>query len=121
MRHRILLFILFVVCSAFLYGQENILICSKQVSNSVDRLNEILQKNEAYISVDFVDINLDKILEYEEFSLQIGERVIPIRKERIDVRDTVLKTKLFGLKVRHFNNPCLLIAFTRSIHALFSM
>jgi hypothetical protein len=35
--------------------------------------------------------------------------------------DTVLKTKLFGLKVRHFNNPCLLIAFTRSIHALFSM
>ena len=34
--------------------------------------------------------------------------------------DTVLKTKLFGLKVRHFNNPCLLIAFTRSIHALFS-
>ena len=86
MRHRILLFILFVVCSAFLYGQENILICSKQVSNSVDKSNEILQKNEAYISVDFVDINLDKILEYEEFSLQIGERVIPIRKERIDVR-----------------------------------
>ena len=35
--------------------------------------------------------------------------------------DTVLKTKLFGLKVRHFNNFCLLIAFTRSIHALFSM
>jgi hypothetical protein len=35
--------------------------------------------------------------------------------------DTVLKTKLFGLKVRHFNNPCLLIAFTRSIHTLFSM
>ena len=35
--------------------------------------------------------------------------------------DTVLKTKLFGLKVRHFNNSCLLIAFTRSIHALFSM
>ena len=64
MRHRILLFILFVVCSAFLYGQENILICSKQVSNSVDKSNEILQKNEAYISVDFVDINLDKILEY---------------------------------------------------------
>ena len=35
--------------------------------------------------------------------------------------DTVLKTKLFGLKVGHFNNPCLLIAFTRNIHALFSM
>ena len=38
-----------------------------------------------------------------------------------EMADTVLKTKLFGLKVRHFNNPCLLIAFTRSIHALFSM
>ena len=35
--------------------------------------------------------------------------------------DTVLITKLLGLKVRHFNNSCLLIAFTRSIHALFSM
>ena len=34
---------------------------------------------------------------------------------------TVLKTKLFGLKVRHFNNSCLLIAFTRSIQALFSL
>jgi hypothetical protein len=40
---------------------------------------------------------------------------------RITGTDTVLKTKLFGLKVRHFNNSCLLIAFTRSIHALFSM
>ena len=38
-----------------------------------------------------------------------------------EMADTVLKTKLFGLKVRHFNNSCLLIAFTRSIHALFSM
>ena len=34
---------------------------------------------------------------------------------------TVLKTKLFGLKVRHFNNSCLLIAFTRNNLALFSV
>ena len=40
---------------------------------------------------------------------------------RVSGTDTVLKTKLFGLEVRHFNNFCLLIAFTRSIHALFSM
>ena len=33
--------------------------------------------------------------------------------------DTVLKTKLFGLKVRRFNNSCLLTGFTRSIQALF--
>ncbi|MBQ5475357.1 MAG: hypothetical protein IIT65_11860 [Lachnospiraceae bacterium] len=46
-------------------------------------------------------------------------RVLAERK-RITGTDTVLKTKLFGLKVRHFNNSCLLIAFTRSIHALFS-
>ena len=48
---------------------------------------------------------------------------IEVNKEASRIRgtDTVLKTKLFGLKVRHFNNPCLLIAFTRSIHALFSM
>ena len=41
--------------------------------------------------------------------------------QKIMGTDTVLKTKLFGLKVRHFNNSCLFIAFTRSIYALFSM
>ena len=45
----------------------------------------------------------------------------PVVAEARQGTDTVLKTKLFGLKVRHFNNSCLLIAFTRSIHALFSM
>ena len=54
----------------------------------------------------------------------IEQRLLEV--ERVKARDatgtdTVLKTKLFGLKVRHFNNSCLLIAFTRSIHALFSM
>lgn len=34
--------------------------------------------------------------------------------------DTVLKTKLFGRKVRHFNNSYMLITFTRSTQALFS-
>ena len=38
---------------------------------------------------------------------------------RIIGTDTVLKTKLFGLKVRRFNNSCLLTGFTRSIQALF--
>ncbi len=33
-----------------------------------------------------MDINLDKILEYEDFSLQLGDKKIPIRKERIDAR-----------------------------------
>ena len=86
MKYWFLTFCFFIVCSTFLYGQDNILISSKQVSNSVEKSNEILRKNKTYTSVDFVDINLDKILEYEDFSLQLGERNIPIRKERIDAR-----------------------------------
>lgn len=86
MRHYLIILGLLIACSTYLYGQDNILISSKQVSNSAERTNEILRKNEKYTSVDFVDINLDKVLEYEDFSLQIGERSIPIRKERIDAR-----------------------------------
>jgi hypothetical protein len=86
MRHCILTIGFLIACSTYLYGQDNILISSKQVSNSAEKTNEILRRNATYTSVDFVDINLDKILEYEDFSLQLGERIIPIRKERIDVR-----------------------------------
>lgn len=86
MRRRFLIFDLLIVCSIFLYGQDNILISSIQVPNSAEKTNEILRRNVTYTSVDFVDINLDKILEYEDFSLQLGERKIPIRKERIDAR-----------------------------------
>lgn len=86
MKYRFLIFGFLIVCSTFLHGQDNILICSKQVSNSAEKINEILRKSETYTTVDFVEINLDKILKYEEFSLQLGERNIPIRKERIDAR-----------------------------------
>ena len=85
MRHYFLIFGFLVVCPILLHGQDNILISSKHVSYR-EKTKEILRKSEAYISVDFVDINLDKILELEEFSLQIGERNIPIKKERIDAR-----------------------------------
>ena len=54
--------------------------------DNVEQSNEILRRNATYTSVDFVNIDLDKILEYEDFSLQLGERKIPIRKERIDAR-----------------------------------
>lgn len=86
MKHRLFIFGILVACFTYLYGQDNVLISSKQVSNSAEKTNEILQRNATYTSVDFVDINLDKILEYEDFSLQLGERIIPIRKERIDAR-----------------------------------
>lgn len=86
MRHRFYLFSLLIVCSTFMYGQNNILVYSKHISNSVEKATEILRKCEAYKSVDFVDINLDKLLEYEDFILQLGERNISIKKERIDAR-----------------------------------
>ena len=86
MKHRLFIFGILVACFTYLYGQDNVLISSKQVSNSTEKTKEILQRNATYTSVDFVDINLDKILEYEDFSLQLGERKIPIRKERIDAR-----------------------------------
>ena len=86
MRHCFLTFGFLIVCSTYLYGQDNVLISTIQVSNSAEKTNEILRRNATYTSVDFVDINLDKILEHEDFSLQLGERNIPIRKERIDAR-----------------------------------
>ena len=86
MRHCFLIFGFLVVCSTYLHGQDNILISTKQVPNGAEKSNEILRRNVTYTSVDFVDINLDKILEFEDFFLQLGERKIPIRKERIDAR-----------------------------------
>lgn len=86
MRQRFIIFGILVACSTYLYGQVNVLISSKHVSNRAEITNEILRKYATYTSVDFVDINLNKILEYEDFSLQLGERIIPIRKERIDAR-----------------------------------
>lgn len=86
MKHRFLIFAILIVCSTYLYGQDNVLISSKHVQNSAEKANEILRRNETYTSVEFVDINVDKILEYENFTLQLGNRNIPIRKERIDAR-----------------------------------
>ena len=86
MRHFFLISGFLIICSTFLHGQDNILIYSKQISNNAEKSNDILRKNETYTSVDFVGINLDNILEYEDFFLQLGERNIPIKKERIDAR-----------------------------------
>ena len=86
MKHWFSIFGFLIVCSTFLYGQDNILISSKQVTKSAEKINEILWRNETYTSVIFVDINLDKILEYKDFLLQLGDREIPIKKERIDAR-----------------------------------
>ena len=80
------LFIISLLLMLPCLGQDNILISSKHVSRNAEKSNEILRKNPTYTSVDFVDINIEKILEHEEFILQVGERNISIRKERIDSR-----------------------------------
>ena len=64
MRHCFLIFGFLIACSTYLHGQDNILIQTKQVPNSAEKTNEILRRNVTYTSVDFVDIKLDKILEY---------------------------------------------------------
>ena len=86
MKHCFIILGFLIACSTLLHGQDNILVYSKQTSNSSEKANEMLWENEAYTSVHFVGINLEKILEYEEFSLQLGKRGIPIRKERIEAR-----------------------------------
>lgn len=86
MRHCFLSFALLLVVSTLIYGQDNKLICSKHVLNGAERANDILQSNKTYTSVEFVDINLDKIVDSENFTLQFGESNISIKKERIDVR-----------------------------------
>ena len=83
MKHCFILFGFLIVYSTYLHGQNNILISPKQVSNSAEKSNEILRRNKTYTSVVFVDINMEKILECEDLLLQLGERNIPIRKERI--------------------------------------
>ena len=86
MRHSFLIFGFAIIFSAFTYGQDNRLIYSKQVSNATTRSSEILQRSNAYMSVDFVEIDLEKILLHDQLLLQFGEKNFLINKERIEVR-----------------------------------
>jgi hypothetical protein len=86
MKTKTLFFGLLIISSTFIYGQDNKLIYSKQVSNATTKSKQILQKSEAFTSVDFVEINLEKIPNYEQFTLQFEGKNISVGKERIDVR-----------------------------------
>jgi len=86
MRNYFLTFGLLIVCSTFIHGQDNKLIYSKQVSNRAEKSNEILQKSDANVSVDFVEIDLEKVLNYEQLTLQFGENSIPVNKVRLNAR-----------------------------------
>ncbi len=86
MKHYFLTFGFLFVFSVFLNGQDNKLIYSKQESKRVEKSSEILQRSEAFVSIDFVGIDLDKIPEYEQFVLQFGKNNILINKEQVNVR-----------------------------------
>ena len=86
MKHYFLIFGFVIACSTFIYGQDNKLIYSKQVSNRAEKSSEILRKSTANVSVDFVEIDLEKILNYEQLTLQFGEKSISVNKVRLNVR-----------------------------------
>ena len=83
----LIIFSLLIIFSTFCYGQKNRLIFPKQVTNAAEKSNDILEKGSAYVSVDFVEINLEILPNYEEFIIQFGEKNISVVKERIIVRD----------------------------------
>jgi hypothetical protein len=81
-----LLFVFLTLSSTFVYGQSNKLIYPKQISNEAERSSEILQTGTAFVSVDFVGINLEKVLSGEQFTLQFGEKNLSIVKKQVSVR-----------------------------------
>lgn len=86
MKQSLFIFAFLLFCSPLLHGQDNKLIHSIQVIDRAKKVKDILQKNDTYTSVDFVEINLDKILECDVFSLQFAGKNIEVKKERIDAR-----------------------------------
>jgi len=86
MRHIFLIFGFLIILPIFIFGQDNRLIYPKQVSNSTDKSNEILQKSEANLSVDFVEIDLNKILVFEQLVIHFGNNIFTVNVENIEVR-----------------------------------
>jgi len=88
MKYPLLTLAFLIIFSTSIYGQDNRLIYPKQIPNAAAKADEILQKKkrEAYLSVDFVEIDLQKIIEYEQMTLEFGENTFLMTKERINVR-----------------------------------
>ena len=86
MRKILMIFFFLVISFTITYSQNNRLIYSKYVSNKTDKVNIILQKNETYSFVDFVEIKLDRLLGYEQFTLQVEGINISINKDRMDIK-----------------------------------
>jgi hypothetical protein len=80
----VLVFCFVIFSIALAYGQDNKLIYPTKVSNTAEKVKGILQRSTAYVSVDFVKIDLEKIPRHEQFTLEFEERNIHINKKRID-------------------------------------
>ncbi|MDR1780049.1 MAG: hypothetical protein LBR50_04875 [Tannerella sp.] len=82
------LILLFLFCLILqpVFSQNTKLIENRDILDAESRTQLILQKSPAYISVDFIRINIDKIIDNEQFILEFGDRMIEVQKERIDVR-----------------------------------
>ena len=85
MKKLFVLFSLLVACTA-IYGQDNRLIYSKNVRDADKRTMEILRASEAFVSVDLVGIDLEKIHVSDQFVLQFGVKNLSVQKEKIEER-----------------------------------
>jgi uncharacterized protein related to proFAR isomerase len=51
------------------------LIEHRETVNETDKIQKIRQKSNAYVSVDFVYINIDKLTDNEQFILEFGKKI----------------------------------------------
>jgi hypothetical protein len=100
MKHSILTFGFLIFCSIFIYGQDNKLISSKQVSNRAEKSNEVLRKSEAYTSIDFVEIGAEFSATIESIydcgeSSSLTQKIIVqnVPEENDDMTDIQIKNK----------------------------
>ena len=87
MRRLSIFFLFYYISICFCFGQVSNLLNTKYFSNETERKNNVLQKSDAYIAVEFVEVDLNHILDSDSFLLQFDNKNIIICKERIDVRD----------------------------------
>jgi hypothetical protein len=83
--NRILLLLTFLVCFSSTFSQSK-LIANRNIENTASKAQAIIKKNNAYVSVDFVDINIDKLTDNEQFVLEFGGKSIIVQKQKLDIR-----------------------------------
>ena len=79
-------FLFHIITINICYGQVYNLINTKHFPNEADKVQNILQKCDTYITVEFIEIDLNHLFDSDSFLLQFNKNNIIIYKERIDVR-----------------------------------